>query len=66
MTLMTYESSDYCKPQLPDIRYINEITLRAGQHPDEQHHGSLQSVSAASVHGHGQPRSGKVTLFNLG
>ena len=65
MTSVIYQSCDYCKLQLPDIRYINEIALRGGQHPDDQHHDSVQSVSAASVYGHVQPRSGKVTLFNL-
>jgi len=65
MTSMIYESSHYCKPQLPDIRYINEFTLKVGQLPEDKHHGSLQSVFAASVHGHGRPCSGKVTLSNL-
>jgi hypothetical protein len=66
MTSVIYESSHYSKPKLPDIRYINEFTLTAGQLPEDQHHGSPQSVSAAaSEHGHGRPCSGKVTLFNL-
>lgn len=66
MTSVIYESSHYFKPHLPDIRYINEFTLTVGQLPQDQHHGSLQSVfAAASVHGHGRPCRGKVTLSNL-
>jgi len=60
MTSIVYESSHYCKPHLPDIRYINEFTLTVGQLPEDQHHGSLQPVFATSVHGDGRKCSGKV------
>jgi hypothetical protein len=63
---MIYKGSHYRKHKLPAIGYINEFILTAGQLPEKQRHGCLQSVSAAAtVHCHGRPCSGKVTLFSL-